>query len=150
MPRGRPKGSRNSSTKGRSKSAQKRADTKRCNKCGSLDHIRSTKLQCPKYFDPVPSTAEKGTKKRGRPKGSKNKSKKGFGGSTSERLDRAFMIDDMFYSSVLTEEARSTFLEKYPGEESFFTVEWGRVAGEVADAIAGKYRSVFSIDDDDA
>jgi hypothetical protein len=89
-------------------------------------------------------------KKRGRPKGSKNKSKKGFGGSTSERLDRAFMIDDMFYSSVLTEDARSTFLAKYPGEESFFTVEWGRVAGEVADAIAGKYRSVFSIDDDDA
>lgn len=76
MPGGRPKGSKASKPKNRSKSGPRRVDTKRCNKCGSQDHIRSTKLQCPKYFDPVPCTAEKGTRKRGRPKGSKNKPKR--------------------------------------------------------------------------
>ena len=80
MPRGRPKGSRNKTGRGsilkrRSISKPQRVETKTCNKCGSSDHIRSTKSQCPKYFEPAPPKPATGTGKRGRPKGSKNKPK---------------------------------------------------------------------------
>ena len=82
---------------------------------------------------------EKVAKKRGRPAGSKNKTakKKVYDTSTNERLDRVFMIEDMFYSKTITEEAKEEFIKAYPGEEKFFKKEWGRVAGDVANVMLG-------------
>ena len=82
---------------------------------------------------------EKVAKKRGRPAGSKNKTakKKVVDTSTNERLDKVFIIEDMFYSSTRTEEAKEEFIKAYPGEEKFFKKEWGRVAGDVANVMLG-------------
>lgn len=97
------------------------------------------------------TVVEKVAKKRGRPAGSKNKStkKKAIDVSTGERLDRVFMIEDMFYSSTLTDEAKDEYEKAYPGEEKFFKREWARVAGDVADIMLGKYKSTRLITDDD-
>ena len=89
---------------------------------------------------------EKVAKKRGRPAGSKNKTtttttttkKKSVAtAAAGERLDRVFMIEDMFYSSTRTEEAKEEYEKAYPGEEKFFKKEWGRVAGDVANVMLG-------------
>lgn len=90
-------------------------------------------------------------KKRGRPAGSKNKTakKKALDVSTGDRLDRVFMIEDMFYSSTKTDEAKTEYAKAYPGEEKFFKREWSRVAGDVADIMLGKYKSSRLIVDDD-
>lgn len=94
---------------------------------------------------------EKVAKKRGRPAGSKNKTtkKKAIDVSTGERLDRVFMIEDMFYSSTRTDEAKTEYAKAYPGEEKFFKREWSRVAGDVADLMLGKHRPVTAFDDDE-
>ena len=87
---------------------------------------------------------EKVAKKRGRPAGSKNKTtttttkKKVATAAAGERLDRVFMIEDMFYSSTRTEEAKEEYEKAYPGEEKFFKKEWGRVAGDVANVMLGR------------
>ena len=87
---------------------------------------------------------EKVAKKRGRPAGSKNKTtttttkKKGATAAAGERFDRVFMIEDMFYSSTRTEEAKEEYEKAYPGEEKFFKREWGRVAGDVANIMLGR------------
>ena len=86
------------------------------------------------------AVVEKVTKKRGRPAGSTNKTtkKKVHDTSTNERLDRVFMIEDMFYSSTRTEEAKEEYEKVYPSEEKFFKKEWGRVAGDVANVMLGR------------
>ena len=97
------------------------------------------------------AVVKKVAKKRGRPVGSKNKTtkKKVVDTSTNERLDRVFMIEDMFYSSTRTEEAKEEYEKAYPGEEMFFKKEWSRVAGDVADIMLGKHRPTAIIDDDE-
>ena len=105
------------------------------------------------------AVVEKVAKKRGRPAGSKNKTttktatkttkKKVVDTSTNERLDRVFMIEDMFYSSTRTEEAKTEYGKAYPGEDKFFKREWSRVAGDVADVMLGKYSSTRLVKDDD-
>tara|TARA_B100000809_G_scaffold227941_1_gene240604 strand:+ start:140 stop:496 length:357 start_codon:yes stop_codon:yes gene_type:complete len=94
---------------------------------------------------------EKVAKKRGRPAGTKNKTtkKKVHDTSTNERLDRVFMIEDMFYSSTKTEEAKNEYAKTYPGEGKFFKREWSRVAGDVANVMLGKYSSTRLVKDDD-
>ena len=78
-------------------------------------------------------------KKRGRPAGTKNTTtKKVAGASAGERFDRVFMIEDMFYSSTRTEEAKEKYEKAYPGEDKFFKREWGRVAGDVASIMLGR------------
>lgn len=90
------------------------------------------------------AVVKKVAKKRGRPAGSKNKTtttttkKKGATAAAGERLDRVFMIEDMFYSSTRTEEAKEEYEKAYPGEEKFFKKEWGRVAGDVANVMLGR------------
>jgi hypothetical protein len=86
------------------------------------------------------TVALKVAKKRGRPAGTKNKTakKKALDVSTGERLDRVFMIEDMFYSSTRTEEAKTEYEKTYPGEEKFFKREWARVAGDVATVMLGR------------
>ena len=97
------------------------------------------------------AVVKKVAKKRGRPPGSKNKTtkKKVVDTSTNDRLDRVFMIEDMFYSSTRTAEAKKEYGKAYPGEEAFFKREWSRVASDVADAMLGKYTSTRLIKDDD-
>ena len=97
------------------------------------------------------AVVKKVAKKRGRPPGSKNKNtkKKPIDVATGERLDRVFMIEDMFYSETLTEDAKDEYEKAYPGEEKFFKREWARVAGDVADIMLGKYKSSRLIIDDD-
>jgi hypothetical protein len=86
-----------------------------------------------------PTVVKKVAKSRGRPAGSKNKTtKKVAGASAGERFDRVFMIEDMFYSSTRTEEAREKYEKTYPGEEKFFKKEWSRVAGDVANVMLGR------------
>jgi hypothetical protein len=58
--------------------------------------------------------------------------------STNERLDRVFMIEDMFYSSTRTNEAKDEYEKAYPGEGKFFKKEWGRVAGDVDSGMLGR------------
>tara|TARA_B100001971_G_C18169513_1_gene526243 strand:- start:840 stop:1100 length:261 start_codon:yes stop_codon:yes gene_type:complete len=81
-------------------------------------------------------------KKRGRPKGSKNKVKttvkKKAEGLTSERFEMIHLIEDLFYSETLTAPARTKFTSKYPGEENYFNKEWKKVAGDVANIMIGK------------
>ena len=86
------------------------------------------------------AVVSKVAKKRGRPAGSKNKTtkKKVVDTSTGPRLDRVFMIEDMFYSSTRTEEAKEEYEKAYPGEEKFFKKEWARVAGDVANVMLGR------------
>jgi hypothetical protein len=85
------------------------------------------------------AVVSKVAKKRGRPAGSTNKTtKKVAGASAGERFDRVFMIEDMFYSSTRTEEAKEEYEKAYPGEEKFFKREWGRVAGDVANIMLGR------------
>ena len=86
------------------------------------------------------AVVEKVAKKRARPAGSTNKTtkKKVHDTSTNERLDRVFMIEDMFYSSTRTEEAKAEYENTYPGEEKFFKREWARVAGDVATVMLGR------------
>jgi hypothetical protein len=85
------------------------------------------------------AVVSKVAKKRGRPAGSTNKTiKKVAGASAGERFDRVFMIEDMFYSSTRTEEAKEKYEKTYPGEEKFFKREWGRVAGDVANIMLGR------------
>ena len=48
------------------------------------------------------------------------------------------MIEDMFYSSTRTEEAKEEYEKAYPGEGKFFKKEWGRVAGDVATVMLGR------------
>ena len=83
---------------------------------------------------------EKVAKKRGRPAGTKNKTtkKKVYDTSTNERLDRVFMIEDMFYSKTKTEEAKDEYEKAYPDEGRFFKKEWARVAGDVANVMLGR------------
>ena len=85
------------------------------------------------------AVVSKVAKKRGRPAGSTNKTtKKVAGASAGERFDRVFMIEDMFYSSTKTEEAKEKYEKTYPGEEKFFKREWSRVAGDVANIMLGR------------
>jgi hypothetical protein len=85
------------------------------------------------------AVVSKVAKKRGRPAGSTNKTtKKVAGASAGERFDRVFMIEDMFYSSTRTEEAKEKYEKTYPGEEKFFKREWSRVAGDVANIMLGR------------
>ena len=83
---------------------------------------------------------EKVAKKRGRPAGITNKTtkKKVNDTSTNERLDRVFMIEDMFYSKTRTVEAKNEYEKSYPGEGRFFKKEWSRVAGDVANVMLGR------------
>ena len=85
------------------------------------------------------AVVSKVAKKLGRPAGSTNKTtKKVAGASAGERFDRVFMIEDMFYSSARTEEAKEKYEKTYPGEEKFFKREWSRVAGDVANIMLGR------------
>jgi hypothetical protein len=81
-------------------------------------------------------------KKRGRPKGSKNKVKttvkKKVDRATSERFDPIHLIEDLFYSETLTASARIEFTNKYPGEENYFNKEWKKIAGDVASIMIGR------------
>lgn len=98
------------------------------------------------------AVVKKVAKKRGRPVGSKNKTttkKKPTTATAGERLDRVFMIEDMFYSSTLVSEAKEEYEKTYPGEEKFFDTEWSRVANDVADIMLGKYKSIRLVTDDD-
>ena len=97
------------------------------------------------------AVVKKVAKKRGRPVGSKNKTtkKKVYDTSTGPRLDRVFMIEDMFYSSTRTDEAKEEYEKAYPGEEMFFKKERSRVASDVADIMLGKHKYVTAIDDDE-
>ena len=86
-------------------------------------------------------TEVKVAKKRGRPVGSKNKvkttapTKTKAPGKTSERFEKIHFVEDMFYSDDITEVAREKFLAKYPEEETYFKREWGKLAAEVAQKI---------------
>ena len=97
------------------------------------------------------TVVKKVAKKRGRPVGSKNKTtkKKAVDVTNGARLDRVFMIEDMFYSSTLVDEAKEEYEKTYPNEEKFFNKEWSRVAGDVADIMLGKHKSTRLIIDDD-
>jgi hypothetical protein len=98
------------------------------------------------------AVVKKVAKKRGRPVGSKNKTttkKKPTTATAGERLDRVFMIEDMFYSSTLVSEAKEEYEKAYPGEELFFKREWSRVASDVADIMLGKHQPMTTIDDDE-
>ncbi len=91
----------------------------------------------------VKVTEVKVAKKRGRPKGSKNKvsatavAKTKAPGKTSERFEKIHFVEDMFYSEDVTEVAREKFLGRYPDEGKYFKKEWGKLAAEVAQKIYG-------------
>jgi len=96
---------------------------------------------------------QKVAKKRGRPKGSKNNTTNTKSGkksdAVSERFEKLHMIEDMFYSSTRTEEAKAEFSKAFPGEERYFVKEWRRVAGDVADLMLGKRPPLFTYTDND-
>ena len=89
----------------------------------------------------VKVTEVKVAKKRGRPKGSKNNvtnkevTKRKVDTRTSERFEKIHFLEDMFYSDNITEVAKEKFLVKYPKEGRYFKKEWGKLASEVAQRI---------------